>query len=167
MGPSLHGKHNSGWRSQARRRLAVLLQVAAGGLLGAGVREAMSQAWPTSPDGFPIVTLLVNLSGSLLIGCLLVVLFRVGDDTGRRHRWRLTAATGFLGAYTTYSTFAVQTDLLVRSGHSSRAILYVVATIAGGLAATVVGMVLGVLGSGWRQPALPVDPEADQIVAEP
>lgn len=167
MSRSFHRVPDAGWRPLTRRRMAVLVQVAVGGFFGAAVREALSQAFPASPNAFPTVTFVTNLSGSLLIGSLLVVLFRAGDDSGRRRQWRLTAATGFLGAYTTYSTFVVQADLLVRSGHSDRAILYVAATLAGGLVAAGAGMVLGEIGRGWRWPLLPVDPESDQIEAEP
>src|ERR1700733_11573141 len=119
--------------AQTRRRLAAVGLVGVGGLFGAAVREVMSQTLPTGPVGFPTVTLVINVSGSFAIGCVLVALFRAGDDTGRRRRGRLTVVTGFLGAYTTYSTFVVQADLLVRSGHSGRAVLYVVATVVGGL----------------------------------
>ena len=53
------------------------------------------------------------------------------------------AATGFLGAFTTFSTFVVETDLLVRDGHAATAATYAVASLVGGLAAAWAGIRLG------------------------
>jgi CrcB protein len=52
-------------------------------------------------------------------------------------------ATGFLGAYTTYSTFAVETDLLVKNGHLAVALAYVAASVVVGLAAVRFGLNAG------------------------
>ena len=52
-------------------------------------------------------------------------------------------ATGFLGAYTTYSTFAEETDLLARNGHVGVAVAYVGASLVGGLTAVWMGLSLG------------------------
>ena len=49
-------------------------------------------------------------------------------------------ATGFLGAFTTFSTFAVETDVLVKDGHAAIAGAYVVASVAAGVAAAVAGI---------------------------
>lgn len=49
-------------------------------------------------------------------------------------------ATGFLGAYTTYSTFAVETDVLVEDGHVAAALAYLAASLGAGLAAVWLGM---------------------------
>ena len=52
-------------------------------------------------------------------------------------------ATGFLGAYTTYSTFAVETDLLTRNGHAGIALAYAAASLVGGFLAVWIGLSLG------------------------
>ena len=56
---------------------------------------------------------------------------------------RAFAGTGVLGAYTTFSTFSVETDLLVKDGHVGTAIAYVVASLVAGIAAAWLGVVLG------------------------
>ena len=77
---------------------------------------------------FPWPTFLINVSGSLALGWV------VG-------RWaavewvRALVAVGFLGAYTTMSAFAVETDVLVRDGHVAMAVLYVAASVVCGVAA--------------------------------
>jgi CrcB protein len=63
-------------------------------------------------------------------------------------------ATGFLGAYTTYSTFAVETDLLVRNGHLSVAFVYVLASFGAGLTAAWVGALLIRAAPRLRRPPL-------------
>ena len=63
-------------------------------------------------------------------------------------------ATGFLGAYTTYSTFAVETDLLVKDGHAGYAVTYAVSSLLAGFAAAWLGMVIArtlPLGKGERR----------------
>lgn len=164
--------------------------VAGGGVFGAAAREAVEQALPTPHHGFPLATMLINLSGAFLLGVLLEALVRAGADSGWRRRARLLAGTGFMGAFTTYSTFAVEADLLVRAGRGALAAVYVVATVAGGLVAAAAGIVVasrprlqrvgGRRRAGrlprvgqrpapyeaqegpWPGPALPVDPDVDE-----
>jgi CrcB protein len=66
-----------------------------------------------------------------------------------------------MGAFTTYSTFATETDLLVRAGRSLTALIYVVVTLVGGLAATTAGIALAAARGGGRAANLPVDPDVD------
>jgi fluoride exporter len=115
----------------------VLAAVAVGGALGALARYGVALALPTSGNAFPLSTWLINISGSLFLGFLLTVL------TERRppNRYaRPFLATGFTGGYTTWSTFMVDTDLLVQHHHPLTAILYVLATLSGGLGAVAVGI---------------------------
>ncbi|MCU4186250.1 fluoride efflux transporter CrcB [Acidiferrimicrobium sp. IK] len=135
--------------------------VVAGGFLGAAAREAVEQALPTARGGFPAATFAINVCGAFILGALLEALVRAGDDSGWRRRTRLMAGTGFCGAFTTYSTFAVETVQLVRAGRLGTAILYGLATVVTGLLATTAG--IGVAGSGRRRRAarLPVDPDID------
>lgn len=134
--------------------------VLVGGMFGAGCREVVELALPTPQGALPVATLLVNLVGAFLLGVVLEALIRV-DDTVRRRRARLVVGTGFMGAFTTYSTFAVEADLLVRSGHPGTAAVYVVITLAGGLLATVAGIAGGAFGAKWRGGELAVDPDVD------
>lgn len=139
-----------------------LALVAAGGLLGAAAREAVEQAVPTAAGAFPRATFAINLTGAFLLGLLLERLARAGPDTGWRHRARLMAGSGFLGAFTTYSTFAVESDLLVRAGHDSAAAAYAVLSLLGGVVATTGGIAVGALPRRWRLAALPLDPDVDE-----
>ncbi len=133
-----------------------------GGVVGAAAREALEQALPAG-NGFPAATLVVNVTGAFLLGVILEVLVRAGDDTGRRRRGRLVAGTGFMGAYTTYSTFAVEADELVGHGHTLLAVVYVAVTVIGGLVAAGAGVTLAAaLARQRRVEALPVDPDVDR-----
>lgn len=89
-----------------------LLLVALGGALGAAARFGVSSALPRID--FPWHTLLVNLAGSFLLGYLFL-------DHGMEHGPRLLVAVGFLGAFTTLSTYSVETIDLVRTGRSGLA----------------------------------------------
>ncbi len=168
-----HGRPDDGQtvsRADGRARLLPLRWgavglVAVGGLFGAGAREAVGQALPAAAGTFPVAILLINLSGAFLLGLLLEGLVRAGDDSGGRRRARLLGGTGFLGAFTTYSTFAVQADLLVRAGRPATAVAYAAATVLGGVLATSAGIALGALGPWRRGPELPIDPEADPLEA--
>jgi CrcB protein len=136
-------------------------QVLVGGVFGAAAREAMEQAITTPKDAFPLATFVVNLSGAFLLGVVLEALVRSGDDSGRRRTARLVAGTGFMGAFTTYSTFALEADLLLRAGHPVLALGYVVATLAGGLAATGAGIAFAAGRARRSITLLPVDSDVD------
>lgn len=123
-----------------QRRPAALAAVAAGGALGAPARYGIALAVTITPGTFPWGTFWINISGSFALGVVLaVILHRCPADRFVRP----FLATGFLGAFTTYSTFAVETDLLVRNGHGAVALAYVAASVAGGLAAAGAGLAAG------------------------
>jgi CrcB protein len=133
----------------ARGRLPadVLAAVAAGGALGAPARYAVGRLLSTG--SFPWATFAVNAVGSFALGFVLVLFLERFPPS---RRLRPFVATGVLGAFTTYSTFAVETDLLVRAGRLGLAVAYVVATVAVGLAAVRAGMVVGrVIPAGRRE----------------
>ena len=119
---------------------STLAAIALGGALGASARYGVAQLVHVAPGTFPWATFWTNVSGSLLLGVVLVVL--VERFPPSRYA-RAFVATGFIGAYTTYSTFAVETDVLVKDGHWGMAGLYVAASLAAGLAATWAGMRAG------------------------
>lgn len=118
------------------RRPGVLAAVAAGGALGAPARYGVAAAVTITSGTFPWGTFWINVSGSFALGVVLaVVAVRYPAD----RYLRPFVATGFLGAYTTYSTFAVEGDLLVRNGHAGVAAAYVAASLVVGLTAAGAG----------------------------
>jgi CrcB protein len=119
-------------------RLRVLLAVAAGGAAGAPARYEVTRLVAVAKAGFPGATFWINVSGSFLLGFLLVLLLERLPPT---RYVRPMVATGFLGAYTTFSTFAVETDVLAKDGHAAMALAYVVASTAAGLVAALAGVV--------------------------
>jgi CrcB protein len=119
------------------REPAVLGAIALGGAMGAPVRYGVAQLIHVSPDTFPWATFWTNVSGSFALGVVLAVLLERYPPS---HYARAFIATGFLGAYTTYSTFAVETDLLVKDGHAGIALAYVVASVVAGFSAAWVGL---------------------------
>jgi CrcB protein len=139
-----------GWRStlamseRTRTRPAVLGAVAAGGALGASARYGVAQLVHVAPHTFPWATWWTNVTGSAALGVILVVL---ADRFPPAQYLRTFLATGFLGAYTTYSTFAVETNRLIRDGRAGLAIAYVGASLLGGLAAVGLGMLAGRLAN--------------------
>lgn len=120
----------------------VMLLVLAGGVLGTPARYELGLALPTRPGSWPAGTFTANLLGAFLLGVLLEALTRRGADTGRRRLLRLTLGTGFLGAFTTYSTLAVETDLLVRAHRPALAAGYALASVLGGLLLSAAGIAL-------------------------
>jgi CrcB protein len=143
------------------RRVPAWAHVALGGLFGAAARDAVHQALPAAGGAFPWATFVVNLSGAFALGVLLEALVRAGGDRGRRRQARLVLGTGFLGAFTTYSTLAVEADLLVRGAHAVVAVLYVAASVVGGLLTVTAGMTVAAGGHRWQQARLAVDPDLD------
>ncbi|HET9059921.1 MAG TPA: CrcB family protein [Acidimicrobiales bacterium] len=142
-------------------RPAALVSVLCGGALGAASRYAISQAWPTPTGGFPIATMSINLSGSFVLGLLLEALVRSGGDRGWRRSVRLFAGTGFCGAFTTYSTLAVETVQLGRHGAWGTGALYLAVSVTGGIVAAAAGIAAGAVGATMSTSRLPVDPDLD------
>jgi fluoride exporter len=119
--------------------LGVLVAVAVGGALGTLLRVVVARAIPPATNGFPGDTLTVNLAGSLILGFVVIAALERGAPS---RYFRPLMGTGFCGGLTTFSTFMVELDLLVRAGHAGTAALYFGASLVGGLIAVCVGMVL-------------------------
>lgn len=108
-----------------------------GGFFGAIARFAVAswagQQWGRS---FPIGTFLVNVSGSFFIG-LLMSLFT--ERFMANPQWRLLLVVGFLGAYTTFSTFEYETGRLVKDGEWLIASMNVILSVFAGFVALKIG----------------------------
>lgn len=85
--------------------------------------------------GFPWTTLGINLVGSFLLGLLV----KAAADRGWPDTTTLPLGVGFLGAFTTFSTFSVETQTLLRTDQVTTAVAYVAASALGGILAAAVG----------------------------
>lgn len=110
--------------------MSVLL-VAAGGLIGVLARYGLGTT--VSADNHAWVIFAINTGGSFLLGAMLPWSEQLSDPV------RNGLAVGFCGGFTTFSTVSAQVFLDARNGDTSFAVLYLVATIAGGLLAAALG----------------------------
>jgi fluoride exporter len=96
---------------------------------------------------FPAGTLLINVSGSLLIGAILQYAVETSTVTPEL---RALLTIGFCGGYTTFSTFSYETLALLKDGEWTRAGVYIASSVLLSLVATFVGFVLAREVIGWR-----------------
>jgi CrcB protein len=122
-----------------RLRWDVLLVVFLGGCLGGWARYGISSTWPTPSGRFPWATFGINVAGAFILALVVVVAMEV---VASRYL-RPLLGTGFCGAFTTFSSIVVTSDLLFAHHHPGTAISYLAATIVASLAAAVLGLVLG------------------------
>ena len=121
--------------------MQTFLIISLGAVLGANCRYWLG-GWAVERFGaaFPYGTLIINVSGSFLLGLLITLL------TGRLGigpEWRLLAAVGFLGAYTTFSTYTYESISLILEGQLGLGMLNLFgSSILGGLA-VLLGIWLG------------------------
>lgn len=120
-----------------------LLLVFVGGVFGTLARSGLEAAFPHGNAEWPIATFGINIVGAFLLGLLLENLGRRGIDAGGREKLRLLAGTGFCGAFTTYSTFALEAVILTRDGHWPTALAYGASTVVLGVLAAWGGIVTG------------------------
>jgi fluoride exporter len=118
--------------------LTKYLAVAAGGALGAMLRYYLGGTLLARTGApFPTATFVINITGSFMVGFFLTL------ATERLHispHWRLAVAVGFVGAYTTFSTFEYETARLVEDGELMRALLNVGMSVVLGFAAVWAGI---------------------------
>lgn len=131
-------------RETTQRQWDLVLATSAGGILGALGRYGVDLALPHPLAAFPWSTVLINATGCLLLGALMVVLLELSSP----HRLaRPFLGVGVLGGYTTYSTFAVDVQRLVVEQRAGIALAYVVVTVVA-CAAAVMASTLGMLALG-------------------
>ena len=111
-----------------------------GGAVGAVSRYFIAlwigQRWGR---GFPLGTFVINVSGSFLIGLLMTLMV---DRFTVDPRWRLLLVVGFLGAYTTFSTFEYETGALLKDGEWAFAMLNVILSVVAGFIALKMGEII-------------------------
>lgn len=118
-----------------------VLAIAMGGALGSVLRFWVSN-WVTGMlgRGFPYGTLLVNVSGSLLMGFLYIVLI---EKFNASTEWRALLLIGLLGGFTTFSSFSMETFNLIETGEILKALGNVILSVSVCLAATWLGVAVG------------------------
>lgn len=118
-----------------------VLAIAAGGAVGSVLRYWTSLGvHHLFGRGFPYGTLAVNVLGSLAIGVLYVLLV---ERSSLGAEWRAVLITGFLGGFTTFSTFSIETALLLQQAEHLKAVLNIALSVAVCLAATLLGLYAG------------------------
>lgn len=121
-------------------RPAAIAAIAVGGALGAAARYGAGRAWPDPPGTVAWTTLGVNVLGCLLIGVLMPIVV----ERARGHPLlRPLLGTGVLGGFTTFSTYATDTQSLLAAGRWGPAIGYLTLTLTGAVAAVALGQLLG------------------------
>lgn len=118
-----------------------IASVAVGGAFGAVARHLINiSPLATAAGKFPLPTFVINVVGSFLIGLLFVVL---GERMEVSENVRLALIVGFLGAFTTFSTFEMEIFSLARERQTMMAILYLVLSVVVGFIGVSAGVALG------------------------
>jgi CrcB protein len=121
--------------------MKMILFIAFGGAAGAVLRYGASLGvYSLLGRGFPYGTMFVNVSGSLLMGLLSIVMlerFNIGPE------WRAAILVGLLGSFTTFSTFSIETLNLLEQGDMTKAFANIVLSVIVCLAAVWIGISLG------------------------
>ncbi len=120
--------------------MANILLIGIGGFVGAVARYEIAlwigQRWGRS---FPLGTFVINVTGSFLIGLLMTLM---AERIIENPQWRLLLVVGFLGAYTTFSTFEYETSALLKDGEWMYASLNVIGSVVVGFIALKLGEVI-------------------------
>lgn len=118
--------------------LTKYLAVAAGGALGAVLRYYLGgTALARTAAPFPTATFVINVTGSFVLGLFLTL---ATERVQMSPHLRLAVAVGFVGAYTTFSTFEYETAKLIENGDVTRALLNVLLSFVVGLLAVWLGI---------------------------
>ena len=119
--------------------LVPYLVIAVGAMLGANARYLMAfHVAERFGTAFPYGTLLINLTGSIAIGFFLTL---AAERVPVTPAWRAFFVTGFLGAYTTFSAYTYEAAALIRQGEWGAAVVYLLGSVALGMAGVFAGIV--------------------------
>ena len=118
-----------------------LIAIAIGGALGAVMRYlASTSVNRLLGTDFPYGTLTVNVVGSLLMGFISILLL---ERLMLAEYWRAIIVIGFLGAFTTFSTFSMETFNLIQAGEMTKAFINIFTSVFLCLGATWIGVIAG------------------------
>ncbi|MBP1961283.1 fluoride efflux transporter CrcB [Paenibacillus aceris] len=118
-----------------------MLYIGLAGICGALARFGLSMLWnPGTAGVFPWGTFICNLAGCLLLGFISFT-----DRLPIPAKLQLPITTGFIGSFTTFSTFSYETVYMYKQGHLILALIYVLASLWGGLGLTWVGVRIALL----------------------
>jgi CrcB protein len=139
-------------RELVRAHGDVLAVIALGGGLGALARYGLAELLPTAPGRFPWATFITNVTGCLLIGVLMVIVTEVWIA----HRLvRPFLGVGFLGGFTTFSTYAEEARALLAPDSVALAFAYLAGTLVCALLAVIAGVWLTRALTGASRPEVP------------
>jgi CrcB protein len=113
------------------------LAVVGAGALGAVARLLLGSVLSPASKSFPLATFVINITGSFALGWFITF---AGQRAHISETTRLAIAVGFLGAYTTFSTFMAESDSLFQNNYPFRALLYMFGSLALGLLALRAGI---------------------------
>lgn len=121
-----------GWRE--------LTAVAAGGVIGTGLRLGLDTVIPHSDTGFPLSTLLVNILGSFALGAFVATLWRRASTPN----WlKVGLGTGLVGSFTTFSSLIISLVAEAQHGLWMLAVLYLMLSLILGFGAALLGLSVG------------------------
>jgi fluoride exporter len=154
------GRSRQGRREMPDPRLIGV--IALGGAAGGLARYLIGLAAPTPHGGFPAATFGINVSGSFLLCFLVVLILEVWPPTTLV---RPLLGVGFCGAFTTFSTWMVDTDKLIGDRRYGTAALYLFGSLVAGLAAASLGLTAGRAIVAHRHARTPR--QSDETAGEP
>jgi len=127
----------------------VIWYIALGSALGGAARYLLGGLVQRLAGGtFPTGTLLVNITGSFLLG----LLYRYAADSAAiTPEFRAMLTLGFCGGYTTFSTFSYETVRLIEDGEAARALLYVALSVVLSVGGAMLGIMAGRELLAWRR----------------
>ena len=115
------------------------LVVALGGGIGACLRYLIGLIPLKEPFVFPVKTLVINLLGCFVIGLVASLALK---NSSLSSKLVLFVKTGLCGGFTTFSTFALETETLIKTGQSEQAVLYVALSVVAGVGLAFAGQVI-------------------------
>lgn len=125
-----------------------------GGSFGAATREWLRMAIPAF-ETIPVSIAIINVIGAFLLGYLYEALTRLDSTRQTGKNLRLLLGTGYCGGFTTYSSLATDTAVLLQHGFTAGAIAFALGTVVVGAAATWLGIVIASIGNNARAEKTP------------